>query len=124
MFLAVVAIAGPYLTVDPTEVDFEQKNIPPVGFASEQSIYDVNTGQMRTTETPGTWQHPLGTDKLGIFPGQQGGSFSEEPAATISAPATPFLTVLDVNGDRRSDLLLWYSDPEREGHIRVYLNGN
>ena len=65
LLLAIVAIAGPYLTADPTEVDFEQKNIPPVGFVSEQSIYDVKTGQLRTMETPGTWQHPLGTDDKG-----------------------------------------------------------
>ena len=64
-----------------------------------------------------------GTDELGIFPGEKGTSFSGEPATTLSVPATPFLTVLDLNGDKRSDLLLWYAEPEKEGQIRIYLNG-
>ena len=65
MFLVIVAIAGPFLTADPTEVNFEKKNIPPVGFVAEQFLYDVKTGQLTTTETPGTWLHPLGTDDKG-----------------------------------------------------------
>jgi peptide/nickel transport system permease protein len=65
MLLAMVAIAGPYLTANPTEVNFEEKNIPPVGLSAEQHIYDVKTGQLKTSETPGTWQHPLGTDDKG-----------------------------------------------------------
>lgn len=65
LFLVVVAIAGPFLTQDPTKVDFPNKNLPPVGLTTEQSIYNVKTGQFITTETPGTWQHPLGTDDKG-----------------------------------------------------------
>jgi peptide/nickel transport system permease protein len=65
MFLVIVAIAGPFLTADPTEVNFEKKNIPPVGFVAEQFLYDVKTEQLTTTETPGTWLHPLGTDDKG-----------------------------------------------------------
>jgi len=48
-----------------TEVDFKNKNLPPVGFSSEQSIFDRNTGQLITTETQGTWRHPFGTDDKG-----------------------------------------------------------
>ncbi len=65
IFLVAVAILGPLLTQDPTKVDFPNKNLPPTGFSAEQSIYDRNTGQFITTETPGTWLHPLGTDDKG-----------------------------------------------------------
>jgi len=65
IFLVAVAIIGPFLTQDPTEVDFPNKNLPPVGFSAEQAIYDRNTGQFITRETPGTWHHPLGTDDKG-----------------------------------------------------------
>ena len=65
LFLVTVAIIGPFLTQDPTEVNFQEKNLPPPGFAIEQSVYDLKTGQFMTTETPGTWQHPLGTDDKG-----------------------------------------------------------
>ena len=65
IFLVAVAIFGPFLTQDPTTVDFKNKNLPPVGFTSEQSLYDRTTGQFIVTETPGTWHHPLGTDDKG-----------------------------------------------------------
>jgi len=65
MFLILVALAGPYLTPDPTATNFEEKNLPPVGLASEQSVYDLKTGELTTVKTPGTWEHPLGTDDMG-----------------------------------------------------------
>jgi len=65
IFLVAVAIFGPFLTQDPTKVDFPNKNLPPVGFSAEQSTYDRTTGQFITRETPGTWLHPLGTDDKG-----------------------------------------------------------
>ncbi len=65
IFLVATAIIGPFLTRDPTEVNFQEKNLPPPGFAIEQSVYDLKTEQFKTTETPGTWQHPLGTDDKG-----------------------------------------------------------
>ncbi len=65
IFLVAVAILGPFLTQDPTQVDFKNKNLPPVGFSSEQSIFDRNTGQLITTETQGTWRHSFGTDDKG-----------------------------------------------------------
>ena len=65
VFLVVVAIIGPFLTQDPTRVDFQEKNLPPPGFSIEQSVYDLKSDKFITTETPGTWQHPLGTDDKG-----------------------------------------------------------
>ena len=65
IFLIVVALIGPFLTQDPTKVNFAEKNMPPVGFASQQSLFDVKTGEMLTREIPGKWQHPLGTDEKG-----------------------------------------------------------
>lgn len=64
-FLIAVALVGPFLTQDPTEVNFQEKNLPPVGFTIQQSVYDLKTGEFVTRETPGTWQHPLGTDDKG-----------------------------------------------------------
>lgn len=65
LFLVAVAIFGPFFTQDPTRVNFQEKNQPPVGFAIEQSTYDVNTDKLLTVEIPGTWRHPLGTDDKG-----------------------------------------------------------
>ena len=65
VFLAVVAIFGPFLTHDPTEVNFQKKYLPPAGFTTQQFIYSLKTDQFLATETPGTWQHPLGTDDKG-----------------------------------------------------------
>lgn len=64
-FLIAVAIIGPFLTQDPTKVNFEEKNLPPLGFSIQQSVYDLKTGEFVTRETPGTWKHPLGTDDKG-----------------------------------------------------------
>lgn len=65
IFLTLVAIAGPFFTPDPTEVDFEAKNLPPLGFTITQSTYDIKTDQFITTRVAGTWKHPLGTDRKG-----------------------------------------------------------
>ncbi|MFC1904912.1 ABC transporter permease [Chloroflexota bacterium] len=65
IFLVAIALVGPFLTQDPTKVSFEEKNLPPVGFAIQQSLYDLKSGEFITRETPGTWQHPLGTDDKG-----------------------------------------------------------
>lgn len=63
--LIVVAIVGPFFTQDPTKVNFQEKNRPPAGFTIQQSVYDLDTGEFVIRETPGTWQHPLGTDAKG-----------------------------------------------------------
>ncbi|MBA7677191.1 Dipeptide transport system permease protein DppC [subsurface metagenome] len=65
VFLVTVAIVGPFLTQDPTQVNFEEKNLPPVGFTIQQSVYDLKTGEFVTSDTPGTWRHFLGTDDKG-----------------------------------------------------------
>jgi len=65
VFLVVVAIIGPLFTQDPTSVNFEEKNLPPVGFSIQQWVYDLKSGEFLTRETPGTWRHPLGTDDKG-----------------------------------------------------------
>ncbi|MEE9400246.1 MAG: ABC transporter permease [Dehalococcoidales bacterium] len=64
-FLVAVALIGPFLTQDPTKVNFQEKNVPPLGFSIQQSIYDLKSGKFATTEAPGTWQHLLGTDDKG-----------------------------------------------------------
>jgi peptide/nickel transport system permease protein len=65
VFLVAVAVFGPLFTQDPTEVNFEEKNQPPVGFSIQQSVYDLKSEEFMTREIPGTWQHPLGTDSKG-----------------------------------------------------------
>lgn len=65
IFLVVVAVFGPLLTQDPTQTDFKARNMPPVGFTTQQSVYDVNTGKLSNIIIAGTWEHPLGTDDKG-----------------------------------------------------------
>jgi len=65
LFLVVVALIGPFLTQDPTNVNFQEKNLPPLGLSTQQSIYDLEREEFETTQIPGTWQHPLGTDDKG-----------------------------------------------------------
>lgn len=64
-FLILLALIGPLLTLDPTSVNFEEKNLPPVGFATEKSVYNIETDEFTTTEVFGIWKHPLGTDSKG-----------------------------------------------------------
>ena len=65
VFLVIVAIIGPFLTQDPTTVNFQGKNQPPLGFSIQQSVYNLKSGEFVTTEIPGTLKHPLGTDDRG-----------------------------------------------------------
>jgi peptide/nickel transport system permease protein len=65
LFLILLALIGPFFTPDPTAANFEEKNIPPVGFSVEESIYQAETGQFITKTTSGSWEHPLGTDNKG-----------------------------------------------------------
>jgi peptide/nickel transport system permease protein len=65
IFLVGVAVIGPFFTADPTMVNFKEKNIPPLGFSIQQSLYDVSSDKFITTEITGSGQHPLGTDDKG-----------------------------------------------------------
>ncbi|HID42606.1 MAG TPA: ABC transporter permease [Archaeoglobaceae archaeon] len=65
ILLVAVAIVGPYFTPDPNRVNFEEKNLPPIGFSVEQSYYDVKSGEIRTVIVKGSLKHPLGTDDKG-----------------------------------------------------------
>ena len=65
LFLSLLAIIGPFLTHDPTLADFKANNLPPVGFTTQTSIYDIETNEFTTIENTGTWKHPLGTDSKG-----------------------------------------------------------
>jgi peptide/nickel transport system permease protein len=61
----VVAVIGPFFTLDPTRVNFQEKNLPPAGFTMQQSVYDLAADKFVTVATPGVWRHPLGTDDKG-----------------------------------------------------------
>ncbi|MBA7695120.1 hypothetical protein ES703_103741 [subsurface metagenome] len=65
IFLILLAIIGPFFTADPTAANFEEKNLPPVGFTLEESVYDLKTEQFITTTITGTGKHPIGTDDKG-----------------------------------------------------------
>jgi peptide/nickel transport system permease protein len=62
--LIAVALFGSLLTLDPNQVNFRDKNLPPLGFAIEEAIYDLD-GKMHVTEKQGILRHPLGTDDKG-----------------------------------------------------------
>ncbi len=65
LFLILVAILGPYFTQDPNLVNFEEKNLPPLGFSTLQSTYDRETETFETETVRGSMKHPLGTDDKG-----------------------------------------------------------
>ncbi len=65
LFLILLAVIAPFFTLDPTMPNFEEKNLPPVGFTIEQPVYSIETGEFTTTKVRGTWKHPLGTDSKG-----------------------------------------------------------
>jgi len=65
LFLILLALIGPFFTADPTAVNFEEKNLPPLGFSIEESIYDMGKQEFVTRSITGTSQHLLGTDNKG-----------------------------------------------------------
>ena len=65
MFLLGTAVLGPFLTKNPNEIDFNNKNLPPLGFSIEQSTYDMKTRELETVSRQGNMEHPLGTDDKG-----------------------------------------------------------
>ncbi len=65
LFLILLALFGPFFTMDPTSVDFDVKTLPPVGFTTTKSEYHIESNEFTTTEIRGTWGHPLGTDSKG-----------------------------------------------------------
>jgi peptide/nickel transport system permease protein len=65
IFLVTLAVIGPFFTSDPTAVNFDEKETPPVGFTTQQSIYNIESDTFITNDIRGTWRHPLGTDSKG-----------------------------------------------------------
>lgn len=65
IFLFTTAIFGPLLTKNPNEINFDEKNLPPIGFSIEQSVYNIKTQALETTWRQWNWEHPLGTDDKG-----------------------------------------------------------
>jgi peptide/nickel transport system permease protein len=65
IFLFMTAIFGPLLTRSPGEINFNSKNLPPIGFSIEQSVYNIRTQALETAVREGNWEHPLGTDDKG-----------------------------------------------------------
>jgi len=65
LFLILLALIGPFFTADPTAVSFEEKNIPPLGFTIEESVYEPETEQFIAKTITATGEHPLGTDNKG-----------------------------------------------------------
>jgi len=63
--LILVALIGPLFAPDPTYVDFNERNMPPLGFSTEESIYDIKTNTTMVNRIEGTVKHPLGTDGKG-----------------------------------------------------------
>ncbi len=59
------AIFGPFMTRNPNEINFNDKNLPPLGFSIEQSVYNIKTQELETTGKQGSREHPLGTDDKG-----------------------------------------------------------
>ena len=64
-FLLLTGIFGPLLVQDPQKTDFNIKNLPPLGFSIQESIYDIKTNEITTTVIQGRPAYPLGTDSKG-----------------------------------------------------------
>ncbi|MFA5077933.1 MAG: ABC transporter permease [Dehalococcoidia bacterium] len=65
LFLCLIGIFGPIFAPDPQKTDFTIKNLPPLGFSTEESVYEISTGESTTTVIWGQADHPLGTDSKG-----------------------------------------------------------
>jgi peptide/nickel transport system permease protein len=65
VFLVLLALVGPFFTPDPTLANFDQTNLPPLGFSTQETVYDIQHGTFTTTQMQGIWKHPLGTDSKG-----------------------------------------------------------
>lgn len=65
VFLSLVGILGPVFAPDPQKTDFMIKNLPPLGFSIEESVYEISTGESTSTVVWGRPDHPLGTDSKG-----------------------------------------------------------
>lgn len=65
IILFLTAILGPFLARDPNEIDFNDKNLPPIGFSTGQSVYNIKTQELETKDRQGNREHPLGTDDKG-----------------------------------------------------------
>jgi peptide/nickel transport system permease protein len=65
VFLILLAVVGPFFTADPTAANFDETNMPPLGFTSEVSIYNQQTDSYTTTKIYGAMDHLLGTDSVG-----------------------------------------------------------
>ena len=65
IFLILLAAIGPFFTADPTRANIDEKNLPPVGFSNQESVYRIETKEFTVIKSEGTWKHPLGTDNKG-----------------------------------------------------------
>lgn len=65
ILLFITAIFGPLMTKNPNEINFDEKNLPPIGLSVEQSVYNIKTQALETTPRQGNREHPLGTDDKG-----------------------------------------------------------
>ena len=65
VFLFCTAVFGPFLTASPNAIDFNNKNLPPLGFSIVHSTYNIKTQELETVSASGKREHPLGTDDKG-----------------------------------------------------------
>lgn len=60
-----------------------------------------------------------GRDAIRVSPGLGGGHFDDAASATADVPASDLIKAVDLNGDKKEDLVLWYGVSTREGQVRV-----
>ncbi|MEM2933440.1 MAG: ABC transporter permease [Halobacteria archaeon] len=65
IFLILTGILGPLFTCDPARIDFQKKELPPLGCSIEHFRYNPETKQIERIILSGNWEHPLGTDDKG-----------------------------------------------------------
>lgn len=65
IILIIVAIFGPFFTQEANKINFDEKNLPPLGFSIKQSYYNIETEKLETIVIKGSREHILGTDDKG-----------------------------------------------------------
>ncbi|HJX03189.1 MAG TPA: hypothetical protein VJ488_01380, partial [Dehalococcoidia bacterium] len=41
VFLVLLALIGPFFTADPTLANFDEKSLPPLGFSTQETVYNM-----------------------------------------------------------------------------------
>jgi hypothetical protein len=65
----------------------------------------------------------VGNGEVTVYLATPGMFFARDPVAQLAVKTSPHMLVRDLNGDRRSDIVLWYDgEPQWRGVLKVLMN--